>query len=74
MRQLFLNNDLTWTKDAEEIVKEVKPALSNIMEKWSKLGFSPRQITYLLAWAVNEVETDYLIEQGEKMSKSFGGV
>lgn len=70
MRQLFLNNGLTWTKEADEIVKEAKLPLQNIMQKWIELGFSPREIAHLFFWTAHDIELDNIIRAGEKLEKS----
>lgn len=69
MKHLFLNNDLTWSKDAEEIAREAKVAkvaLRYIMDKWSALGCSPREIAHILFWATHDTELDFIIDRAEK--------
>ena len=68
MKNLFINNGLTWSKEAEEIVREAKIPLRSIMEKWVGLGYSARDIAHILFWASHDVELDTIIEHAEKFA------
>jgi len=66
MKPLFIHNDLLWSKEAEEIAREAKVALRHIMDKWSALGCSPREIAHILFWATHDTELDFIIDRSEQ--------
>jgi len=54
--QTFYNKDFRMNEDGLALDTEVMKAVEPIFKKYMALGYSPREIAHISAWAVGSVE------------------
>ena len=66
MKSLF-NDDVnnSYTEMAQAVENELHPKLMEIFEMYTKLGYSPREISYCLQNAVRDAELGCLLNSSE---------
>ena len=61
MESLFDEN-FRYTTQAQSIIANTSTACQRIMDEWAGYGHSPREIAYIMRWAISDLELDKLID------------
>lgn len=61
MKSLF-NENFRYTDEANAVAVSASIACRHIMDEWAGYGYSPREIAYIMKWAISDLELEKLIE------------
>ena len=61
MESLFDEN-FRYTTPANYISARTSVVCQRIMDEWVGYGYSPREIAYIMRWAISDLELDKLID------------